>query len=104
MTPFQLDASANAPCTSTIVGLASVCSARWPVVFTGDLLQCADAGSHDARRDNASLLPSTIAPRAVPSRPWTTLAGTLVRRPQEAAPRRSSAAAGWPASGPERSG
>src|SRR5690242_12895506 len=25
MTPFQLDASAKAPCTSTIVGLTSVC-------------------------------------------------------------------------------
>jgi len=36
--------------------------------------------------------------------PVNTLGGTLVRQPQEAAPRRSSAAAGWSASGPERSG
>jgi hypothetical protein len=66
--PFQLDASANAPCTSTIVGLASACSARWPVVFTGDLLQCADAGPR-ARRDDALLVSSTIVPRAAPSSP-----------------------------------
>src|SRR5260370_36296656 len=36
MTPFQLDASAKAPCTSTIVGLTPVCSGRWSAAFTGE--------------------------------------------------------------------
>src|SRR5579862_1286619 len=40
MTPFQLDASAKAPCTSTIVGLASACWDGWSVVVTGNLLWC----------------------------------------------------------------
>jgi hypothetical protein len=35
----------------------------------GDLLQCADAGPRAARRDDALLVSSTIAPGAVPSSP-----------------------------------
>jgi len=36
--PFQLDASAKAPCTSTIVGLVPVCPGRWSVASTGEPL------------------------------------------------------------------
>src|SRR6266568_1683783 len=43
MTPFQLDASANAPCTSTIVGFTPVCPGCWSVVFTRNLLPCGSA-------------------------------------------------------------
>src|SRR5215475_14739865 len=35
MTPFQLDASAKAPCTSTIVGLTPACWDGWGVAFNG---------------------------------------------------------------------
>src|SRR5580704_9015439 len=58
VSPFQLDASAKAPCTSTIVGLTPVCLS---VASTGNLL-------HVGTRAHAEL-PSTIAPDAMPSRP-----------------------------------
>src|SRR5690242_11904244 len=46
MTPLQLDASAKAPCTSTIVGLTPLSGDSWSVAVTGgtscavDLLIC----------------------------------------------------------------
>ena len=52
ITPFQLDASAKAPCTSTIVGLPPACP-DWSVAVTGNLLQCGTAGSHCARWGDA---------------------------------------------------
>jgi hypothetical protein len=51
MTPFQLDASAKAPCTSTIVGLTSVC-VDMRLSFRCDLQ--ADTGISIARPGGAS--------------------------------------------------
>src|SRR5215813_3024861 len=80
MTPFQLEASAKAPCTSTIVGLASVCWDRWSVAFIGNLLRGENAGSCRAHRDDAGTDGMTaphVASRARPA--WVLLPGSAAR-------------------------
>jgi hypothetical protein len=70
MTPFQLDASAKAPCTSTIVGLTSACRDCWSVAFTGNLLQCGNAAHVVPAGDDAGthgMTASHVAPRARPA-------------------------------------
>src|ERR1700733_10052316 len=75
MTPFQLDASAKAPCTSTIVGLAPVC---WSVAFTGNLPHVEPQAHVEPQ--------STVAPGAMRSRPRATLAGPWSVRLQPSPP------------------
>src|SRR6266700_6811960 len=71
MTPLQLDPSAKAPCTSTIVGLTPICSGRSSVAFTGNLQQCGNAAHVVPARDDAgthAMTASHVAPRARPAR------------------------------------